>query len=168
MGPSINTDPKITYQGNTHPGNNNKHTLSVYSQWLLWWDPPPVREFVLSFTGRSSCSVLMPLSALSPSFPSKFSPRSGGRTAYLAPPLVDNSRTPTLSSSFSTSCRPDTQAAITTMIQINPWVCLLCYAGQGKNRRGCCTGTELRNGITGSVCEGTLRQRVRAHWMEHF
>lgn len=80
------------------------------------------------------CKCLVPPS-LTASFSSKFSPRSVGRTAYLAPPLVDNSRTPTLSSSSSTSCRPDTHAAITTMIQINPWVCL-CFATLARERTG--------------------------------
>lgn len=96
----------------------------------------------------------MPRSALPPSFPSKFSPRSVGRTAYLAPPLVDNSRTPTLSSSSSTSCRPDTQAAITTMIQINPCVCLCC-ASLARERTGeaAAQGQNSETGLL-EVCVG--------------
>lgn len=114
----------------------------------------PVFHWKIWLQCWNSVSVLTPRSALLPSFLSKFSPRSVGRTAYLAPPLVDNSRTSTLSSSSSTSCRPDTQAAITTMIQINPWVCLCC-ATLARERTGA-AAAQGQNSGTGllEVCVG--------------
>lgn len=77
--------------------------------------------------------------------PSKFSPRSVVKTACLTPPLVDNSRTPTHSSA-SSSCRLDTQAVITTMIQINSWVCSCC-ATLGRVRPGEAAGSGWNTGV---------------------